>query len=180
MSKRRFVRWIAVVCVVAVVGAASYAADSTEVTLTDEQRALNVESFDYVWTTIRDKHYDADLLGLDWEAVRDELRPQVEAASTMNEARGVMDDMIERLGQSHFNVIPDEVYVALGEPGGSFAGVTGVDVRVLDGRALVTRVDAGSPAAEAGVQPGWEIVRVGEYDVGEGLEAIAGEFEGKS
>ncbi|MDX1388500.1 MAG: S41 family peptidase [Acidobacteriota bacterium] len=180
MSKRRLASWITAICIVAVAGVASYPADSTEATLTAEQRALNVESFDYVWTTIRDKHYDAGLLGLDWDAVRTELRPKVEAASSMNEARSVMDEMIERLGQSHFNVIPDEVYEAIGEPEGALGGVTGIDVRVLGGHALVTRVEAGSPAAEAGVRPGWEIVRIAADDVSELLEKITAEFDGKS
>ena len=44
------------------------------------ERALDVESFDQVWTTIRDTHWDPGLGGLDWDAVRDELRPQVEEA----------------------------------------------------------------------------------------------------
>ena len=180
MSKRIFIGWITAICIVAVAGAVSCAADSKEATLTDEQRALNVESFDYVWATIRDKHYDADLLGLDWDAVRDELRPRVETASTMNEARQAMDEMIERLGQSHFNVIPDEVYEAIGEPQGALGGVTGIDVRVLEGQALVTTVAEGSPAADVGIQPGWKIVRIGERDVREMLEKIEGEFEGKS
>ena len=48
--------------------------------LTDEQRRLNLESFDYVWTTIGDKHWEEQPGGLDWNAVRDEFRPRVEQA----------------------------------------------------------------------------------------------------
>ena len=46
--------------------------------LTADQRSKNVDSFDMIWTTIRDKHFDAKLGGLDWTAVHDELRPKVE------------------------------------------------------------------------------------------------------
>src|SRR5450759_1922640 len=64
--------------------------------LTPEQRSRNVESFDYVWKTIRDKHWSMPF-GLDWDKVRDELRPKVEAAASTNQARSAMLDMIGRL-----------------------------------------------------------------------------------
>jgi carboxyl-terminal processing protease len=140
-----------------------------ELVLTQEQRNLNVESFDYVWTTVRDKHFDPTLGGLDWEAVRQELRPRVQEACTMSRARDVMMDMLLRLNQSHFDIIPGEYYEAeskdAGGAGARRYGVTGVDLRVIDRRALVTAVTAGSPADEAGVQPGWEITRVGREKV---------------
>ncbi|MFQ5491254.1 MAG: hypothetical protein ACE5GE_11070, partial [Phycisphaerae bacterium] len=47
--------------------------DADHALLTVEQQALNVEAFDYVWTTIRDKHFDPQLNGVDWQAVREEL-----------------------------------------------------------------------------------------------------------
>ena len=50
---------------------------------TAEQREKNVESFEVVWRTIRDTHFDPKLGGLDWQAVHDELKPRVENARTM-------------------------------------------------------------------------------------------------
>lgn len=60
--------------------------------LTAEERSRNVESFEFVWQTIRDKHFDPTLGGLDWQAVHDESRPKVEAATTMKDARTVISD----------------------------------------------------------------------------------------
>ena len=40
------------------------------------QKQLNLDSFETVWTTIRDKHWDKNPGGLDWQAVHDELRPK--------------------------------------------------------------------------------------------------------
>ncbi len=152
-----------------------------DASLTDAEWALNLESFEYVWSTIRDKHWDPDLGGLDWQAVHDELRPEIEQASTMREARGVMRDMISRLEQSHFQIISRTVYQdAKGAGGESRDGRTGMDVRVVENRALVVSVDDGSPAAAAGVRPGWEVLKVGDVEIRPRLEAVWEEFEGRT
>ena len=154
---------------VAAVAAETEAVAEVEI-LTAEQTALNLDSFDMVWSTILNTHWDPELGGLDWTAVRDTLRPKVAEATTMAEARGYMQDVIAQLKQSHFGIFPADVYRdAAGvveededddgdEDRGD--GVTGLDVRVADGQALVFRIDPGSSAEEAGVQPGWEIIAV--------------------
>ncbi len=142
--------------------------------LTRDERQLNVDSFDLIWRTIRDEHFDPALGGLNWNAVRNELRPQVRRAHTMPAARHAMSDAIERLKQSHFAIIPMTAYAGMASrhsDGGE--GETGLVVRVLDGHALVTAVRPGSPAEQAGVQPGWEIVRVADDDVAPALTRIA-------
>lgn len=68
-----------------------------------------VETFDAVWTTVRDSHFDKSLNGVDWVAVRDELRPAAIAAGSQDELRAILLDMLARLGQSHFTIIPGEV-----------------------------------------------------------------------
>jgi carboxyl-terminal processing protease len=151
-------------------------------TLTADQQAVNLETFDYVWTTVRDKHFDPTLGGLDWQAVRDELRPQMEAATTVGESRAILEEMTSRLGQSHFGVIPGEAYELMDGADGSSPGrgVTGIDLRVVDGAALVTSIVAGSPAAEAEVQPGWEIVRVEGLEIRPLLESVDTEWANRS
>ncbi len=70
----------------------------------DTRRELNLASFDQIWKTVQDKHYDPTLGGLDWNAVRDELRPKVASARTDDEARAVMRQMLARLKLSHFEI----------------------------------------------------------------------------
>lgn len=121
---------------------------------------VDLESFEKVWTTIRDKHWQAEPGGLDWQAIHNEYRPRVEKAATHDQARAVMQEMLGRLNQSHFAIIPGALYSVLDEDGGG-PGVTGLDVRVLNGEAVVTSVDPGSSAEKQGVRPGWLIQRSG-------------------
>jgi len=64
------------------------------------------ETFDAAWTMVRDEHYDQTLNGVDWNAVRDELRPRAANARTTAELREILNEMLARLGQSHFTIIP--------------------------------------------------------------------------
>ena len=123
------------------------AAAGSDDRLTPDQQRLNIESFEHVWTTVRDKHWDPKLGGLDWQAVRDELRPRVEHATTMEQARAAMDDMLARLKQTHFAIVPAVVYEEIG--GAKGEGRTGMELRVVEGHALVVSVEPDSPAARS-------------------------------
>jgi carboxyl-terminal processing protease len=127
--------------------------------LTPEEKKLNLDSFEQVWTTIHDQHFDPTFGGLDWQAVHDELRPKMENAGDAQEARTVLTEMISRLGLSHFSIIPADVYKNIDAPvkRGDRGGSTGIAVRVIGGAAIVTSVAPETPAGRAGVKPGWEI-----------------------
>lgn len=143
--------------------------------LTAKQKELNLESFQVVWETVRDKYYDPDLNGLDWDAIREEYRPRVVQAERMPAARAAMRDMLRRLGQSHFGIIPASAYVNMDAEDHKDAtsgeapsdtekkdehGYAGLDVRVLNGKAIITMVEDGYPGAEKGICPGWELLAV--------------------
>jgi len=146
--------------------------------VTAEEHELNLQSFEEVWATIRDKHWDPVLGGLDWQAVHAELRPRAEAARTMPEARAVMEEMIARLKQSHFGIIPKDLYEDVDRASGQAAGeaTAGLRVRVAGGRALVFAVEPGSPAESLGVHMGWEIARVAGEDIPDRLAKIQERF----
>jgi carboxyl-terminal processing protease len=143
--------------------------------LTPEHKQLNVSSFEKVWTTIRDQHWQRNPSGLDWNAVHDEFRPRMDKAETMDDARAVMREMLGRLKQTHFGILAASVYADVDVEGGG-DGSAGIDARVLDGRVVVTRVDAASPASAAGVKPGWLIVRTGGSELAPVLEKLKGDL----
>jgi carboxyl-terminal processing protease len=162
-------------------GAADRAAEPAPPAQTAEAHRLDVESFDVVWTTIRDRFWDPELDGIDWEGVREELRPKIEAAESREEARGVLNEMISRLERTHFGIIPASAYLAMNPEKGEGSrpageGVTGIDPRVLDGQAVVFRVEPGSAAEEAGVKPGWVVEAIDGEELAAKLEEIAEAF----
>jgi carboxyl-terminal processing protease len=132
--------------------------------LTGAQKQLNLDSFETVWTTIRDKHWEKNPGGLDWQAVHDEFQPKIEKTETMEDVRAVLRAMLDRLHQSHFAILPFAIYRDL-ESSQEGEGTPGFDVRALNGHAIVTEVVAGSPAGQAGVQAGWEIASAAGKDL---------------
>ena len=66
------------------------------------------ETFDIVWRTVKEKHFDPTLGGLDWEKVREQYAPRAAAAKSNNEFYDVLRQMLGELHQSHFNIIPPE------------------------------------------------------------------------
>ena len=131
--------------------------------LTPEQRQLNIQSFEYVWTAIRDRHWQTKPGGLDWQAIHDEFRPKMEAADSMDSARDLLNEMLGRLHQSHFNIVPGELYSNVET--GRADTTTGIDVRVVGSQVLVTSVEPDSSAFLQGVRPGWEIVKIARTDL---------------
>lgn len=130
-----------------------------------------VETFDAAWTIVRDTHFDRTLNGLDWNAVRTELRPRAVAAKNTGELRSVLRDMLGRLGQSHFAVIPaaaapsnDSNPAPIARASSAtvdMSGDTGLDVRLIDGAVIVSAVDPDGAASITGIRPGWKLTAVG-------------------
>jgi len=135
---------------------------------------IGLATFDTVWQIVDDSHFDTTFNGVNWEAVRDSLRPRAQAATSRRALRDVIDDMLDRLGQSHFALIPEEIADTL-EPDAETAGEgdVGLDARLVSDRLLVTTVDSGGPAAAAGVRPGWIVEAVGDRTVADLLERVA-------
>jgi len=153
------------------VQAACASADSTATVLegpavTPIAPEMAEATFDSAWSQIHRTYYDSTFGGLDWRTVKSELRPQAAAAATNAELRGVLQDMLGRLGDSHFAVLPGEHAEALTPEGtGDTSGDVGLEVRWRDEALVVTRVMPGGPAASAGVRPGWAIVSIQGKDV---------------
>lgn len=145
------------------------------------------ETFELVWETVNKHFYDPNFNGVDWKAVHDRYAPQVARVRSDAELYELLQLMVNELRQSHLWIIPPEAIPkvrsknpsldpaepAAGEPEEETAldlikeeladqlstGI-GVDVRVLNRSVVITRVITGSPAARAGLRPGFVIKSV--------------------
>lgn len=113
-----------------------------------------VATFDSAWGIIARTYWDTTYNGVDWRAVRETLRPRAAAARSTEELRVVLGDMVGRLGQSHFAIIPREVAEGDGSTRPAGDAGTGIDLRWIEGALVVWRVAPGSPAERAGVAAG--------------------------
>ena len=109
------------------------------------------ETFDAVWTIVRDSHFDPKFDRANWDRIGEELRPKAAGAKTPGELRAVLADMLGRLGLSHFAVIPSTPDSPAERS--NLSGHPGFDVRLIERQIVVTDVDR--DAAAAGVKAGW-------------------------
>jgi len=109
--------------------------------------------FATVWQTVNDKYFDPTFGGLDWRAARERYRPLIAAAQDDKTFYGTINKMLFELNVSHIAVVPPDEKEQM-EPIMAAEGSIGVDVRLLDGEAVITSVRPGSPGEQAGLRPG--------------------------
>jgi carboxyl-terminal processing protease len=117
--------------------------------------------FDEVWEQVRERYFDPDMRGVDWQEARQTLRPLAADARDESELYTVLRRMLGRLRDPHTRVF------APGE--GTDWRVqrytsVGVYVRELGGAVVVTDVERESPAWRAGLRAGDELLSVGGED----------------
>jgi carboxyl-terminal processing protease len=135
----------------------------------DDRRAA---TFDFVWETVRETHYDPDLGGVDWVAARERHRPAALAAESVGELRAVLGALLGELGQSHFGIVPREGAV-FDEEARSGTGTSGAHVALVEGAVTLARIAPDSPADRGGLKPGQVIMTVDGLDLGALGERLA-------
>jgi len=119
----------------------------------------NVQSFETVWQTVNEKHYDPTFGGVDWQALYGRYEPRIAAADSVEEFYELTNRMLFELNLSHLLVATRsdlERYMPV-----LFAeGAIGIDMKWIDGQAVISAVRPGTPADKAGLRPGCVIVGV--------------------
>lgn len=171
--------------------------DTSTVQVRTVSEADALADFDSMWDIINESHFDPDFGGVDWNAVRDELRPQAAQAQNRREIRSIMRDAINRFGLSHFSILPEADDDAPTEANNSTSDSdiigsndsiklvddsdtdgqgdwdTGIDIRMIDGQAVVSAIRDQSPAQSVGVQTGWILTHARSQELAPNLEKLA-------
>lgn len=143
---------------------------------------IREQIFIAAWTAVRDKDFDKNLAGLDWEATRAKYQPLCLAAPDEPTFYRTLNEMLGLLGQSHLEVHGpgDEALAQSEEPEpsptlngaevvdvGLGTGDPGLEVRSIEGKPTVSKVRPDSSAARAGLRPGYLVTHIGGRPVGD-------------
>ncbi len=120
------------------------------------QNKEHLRTFEIVWKKVNEAHFDSTFGGLDWKSVYDRYLPQITTAEKDEEFYRLVNRMLWELEVSHANIVPPGSF-AIYEPLVFAEGSPGLDIRLLDGAAVITSVQPESPANQAGLHPGYVI-----------------------
>ena len=133
---------------------------------------IRQQSFEIVWRTVKEKHFDPAIGGVDWEKAHETYAPRVAAVKSDSEFYLLLQEMLGLLRQSHFNIFPPESRASEVHDESSGGGV-GIDLRLIENAAMITRVEPDSSASRAGLRPGFLIKKVGDRSVEEIIAAFS-------
>jgi len=127
------------------------------------QPGIALATFDSIWTTVARTYVDTAFVAGRWKTVRESLRPRAAAVTTRAGLAELIGSTLGEIHDSHFYIIPAAVAADVrsdddNAPSGE--GTVGASVRIAGDRALVWRVDPGSPAALAVMAPGQTLAQV--------------------
>ena len=123
----------------------------------DDAATLRRKTFEKAWEIVRDEFYDPSFNGVDWNKTRERYAPQVAAAKTDAELYELLNRMLSELKVSHMGVVTPDTLKQMTAP----PVTTGLGLRNVEGRVVVTRVLPGSSAEREGIRPGFAVERVG-------------------
>jgi carboxyl-terminal processing protease len=122
-------------------------------------KSETLQVFEEVWSTVNRTFYDPEFGGVDWNAIHNQYKPLILAAGNDEEVYRILNQMLWELNVSHVGVGTAEQWPSV-EPVVWESGEIGIDVRLLDGRVVVTRVEADSPAEKVGMRTGFIILSI--------------------
>jgi carboxyl-terminal processing protease len=131
-----------------------------------------------VWQEVDENFFDPKFNGVDWKQKREEYQSRVKQAQSIEEASGVINQMLSELNTSHtrfYNKLEPAYYQLLGIfdsrgfrkeinkvfPDGKidYPGI-GIFTKDINGKTFITAILDGSPAAKAGLKVGDAVMAV--------------------
>ena len=125
------------------------------VTVVETRRDHNHRVFNTAWEWVNSHYYDPALNGRDWTSVRAKHLPAAEAAGDEDELYAAIKRMVAELGDHHSQVMSPTEVRSQGHTQRTLLGFVSRPAANAADKWTIVGVMPGSPAASAGVQPGW-------------------------
>ena len=134
-------------------------------------------NFEKIWHSIQDNYYDPQMNGVNWDEVHQRYRPLVEAITSDQDFYPLMERLAGELHDAHTHVL-DPARAA------NFRKqkivVLGLRTDVFNGTLVVTEVEAGSDAEQAGILPGMSVETIDGKPLAEKLAESAARLTSSS
>ena len=121
-------------------------------------------SFNMVWQTVNENHYDPTFGGVDWNEIYKRYQKRVADLDDNDQFIELANKMLKELKLSHYAVFDVKKSSNSGSPLIS-QGTIGLETRIIDRKAIAKSVKPGSPAFAAGLRPGYEIIMIDSVSV---------------
>lgn len=136
------------------------------------------QTFELVWRTVNEKHFDPNFGGVNWERVRTQYAPKVAAAQSDAEFYGLLQQMLGELRQSHFAIIPPDAVIE--EEHKPSTGTLGLEVRMIGQQVVISYVAPASAAARAGLRTGFVIQQIDDTPVAQLAQKLSKSTESEA
>ncbi len=121
-----------------------------------------IETFQEIWKIINEKYYDARFNGVDWKSIGERYRQQIEKTSGEKDFYALLDQMVGELHDSHTRVFSP---FARAQRANRRKTETGIVIRNVENQPAIVSVEAGSSAAQTGIEPGMIVRRIDDQPV---------------
>ena len=123
-----------------------------------------IASFDTIWQTVNENHYDPTFGGVDWNEIYKRYQKHVADLDDNDQFIELANKMLKELKLSHYAVFDVKKSSDSGSPLIS-QGTIGLETRIIDSKAIAKSVKQGSPAFAAGLRQGYEITMIDSVPV---------------
>ncbi len=120
----------------------------------------NVEILNTVWETMNTQYFDSTFNGLNWQAEYDYYKPIIEKCETNDSLFHYLNQMLFKLNVSHLFALPADYKDEIGSPQLFLDGTIGIDLRLINGEAIIISVKKKSAAFNSGIKPGFRLIEV--------------------
>ncbi|MEO8072844.1 MAG: S41 family peptidase [Acidobacteriota bacterium] len=114
------------------------------------------KTFEKVWQKVNETYFDPHFGGVDWKKVHDIYAPKVAQVKSDAELYALLNKMLGELKVSHLQILTPEQIAKLKSP----PVATGITVREIENKIVVTRVLDDSSAAKAGIKNGFVVKKI--------------------